>query len=68
VHAERPETALGQLYADHIGGMEKRELGSTLERRWEQRYQWPLAVAFVLLVAEMLLADRRPRRRVEESA
>jgi hypothetical protein len=46
--------------------MEKRELGSTLERRWEQRYQWPLAVAFVLLVTEMLLADRRPRRRAEE--
>jgi Ca-activated chloride channel family protein len=66
VHAERPETALAQLYANHIASMEKRELGSTLERRWEQRYQWPLAVAFVLLVTEMLLADRRPRRRAEE--
>ncbi|HWP64390.1 MAG TPA: VWA domain-containing protein [Candidatus Limnocylindria bacterium] len=66
VHAERPETALTALYRDHIASLEKRELGSTLERRWEQRFQWPLAVAFVLLVAEMLLADRRPRRRAEE--
>jgi Ca-activated chloride channel homolog len=65
VHAERPEVALADLYRDHIASMEKRELGSTLERRWEQRFQWPLALAFVLLVAEMLIADRRPARRVE---
>ena len=48
--------------------MEKRELGSTLERRWEQRFQWPLVVAVVLLIAEMLLSDRRPRRGLEERA
>ena len=68
VHAERPEVALGQLYRDYIGSMEKRELGSTLERRWEQRFQWPLGVAVILLVAEMVLSDRRPRRRLEERA
>jgi Ca-activated chloride channel family protein len=68
VHGERPEVALGELYRDYIGSMEKRELGSTLERRWEQRFQWPLGVAVVLLVAEMLLSDRRPRRRQEERA
>jgi Ca-activated chloride channel family protein len=68
IRAERPELALGELYRDHIASLEKRELGSTLERRWEQRFQWPLGAAFVLLVIEMLIADHRVRRRAGESA
>ena len=68
VHAGRPEVALAELYRDHIASMEKRELDTTLERRWEQRFQWPLALAFLLLAAELLIADRRPARRSEGSA
>jgi hypothetical protein len=46
--------------------MEKRELGSTLERRGEQRFQWPLALAVVLLLIERAIGDRRGRRTGEE--
>jgi Ca-activated chloride channel family protein len=60
VHAQGPELALADLYRDQIAKLEKRELGSTLERRWEQRFQWPLGVAFLLLVVEMSIVGRRP--------
>jgi len=39
--------------------MEKRELASTLERRFEHRFQIPLALAFALLLAEPLVGERR---------
>ncbi len=52
---------LTELYRDHIATMDERELESTLERRFEQRYQWPLGLAFLLLVLERLLHDRRAR-------
>ena len=47
------------LYRDHIATMEKRELASTLERRFEQRFQIPLAIALLLLVIEPLIGERR---------
>ena len=47
------------MYRDYIDTMEKRELATTLERRFEHRYQLPLAVALVLLVLEPLLGERR---------
>jgi Ca-activated chloride channel family protein len=39
--------------------MERREVGSTLERRWEHRYQIPLLLALLLLLLEARLPDRR---------
>src|SRR5206468_11830590 len=57
---------LSDLYRDYIGAMEKRELASTLERRFEHRYQIPLAIAFVLLLVEPLVGETRvaARRRL----
>jgi Ca-activated chloride channel homolog len=49
---------LPELYRDHIATLDKRELESTLERRFELRYQLPLALAFLLLVTEALLGER----------
>lgn len=54
---------LRTLYDEHVDTIEKRELSSTLERRFENRYQLPLALAIVLLAAELLLGDRRLRPR-----
>jgi len=59
LHATDTAFGLTELYRDYISSMEKRELASTLERRYEHRFQWPLAVAFVLLVGEPLIGDRR---------
>jgi hypothetical protein len=43
--------------------MEKRELEGERFSQFEERFQIPLAVALVLLVSEMLVSDRRRRKR-----
>jgi Ca-activated chloride channel family protein len=53
---------LSGLYRDHIATLEKREIESTLERRYDLRYQFPLAVAFLLLLLEPLVGERRTAR------
>ena len=63
LHAAGPSLGLGELYRDYIDTMEKRELASTLERRFEHRFQLPLAVALVLLALEPLVGERRARAR-----
>jgi Ca-activated chloride channel family protein len=64
LHAAGTDLGLAGLYRDHIATMEKRELASTLERRYEHRYQIPLGLAALLLLVEAFLGDRRlePRR------
>jgi len=59
VHAEGPSLGLDEIYTEYIGKMEKRELTSTMERRFEERFQWPLLIALLLLCLEPLLGDRR---------
>jgi Ca-activated chloride channel homolog len=63
LHAAGADLGLGALYREHIATMEKRDLASTLERRYEQRYQIPLGLALLLLVVEQLLGERRFERR-----
>src|SRR5262249_13185721 len=59
LHAAGPALGLPKLYDDYIGTMEKRELASTLERRYEARFQIPLALGIVLLAADWVVAERR---------
>jgi Ca-activated chloride channel homolog len=59
LHAAGADLGLAELYRDHVATMEKRELASTLEKRYEHRYHVPLAVGLVLLVAEALVGERR---------
>jgi len=59
VHGEGPDLGLGLLYRDYIARMDKRELHSAMQRRYEDRFQWPLLVALVLLLLEPLVGDRR---------
>ena len=62
LHAAGADLGLGGLYRDHIATMEKRDLESTLERRYEHRFQIPLALGLLLLVIEQLLGERRLER------
>jgi Ca-activated chloride channel family protein len=50
---------LDEVFRDHIATMERRDVGSRLERRGEDRFQFPLAVAIVFFLMESLLTDRR---------
>ena len=47
-----------------INNMEKRETDADKFTRFEDRYQWPLAIALLLLAIEMLISDRRSKKRV----
>ncbi len=51
---------------EEISAMEKRKLEGEHFTQFEERFQWPLALALLLLVGEMLLSDRRKRRRAWE--
>ena len=50
---------LDEVFREHIAKIEKREVASTLERRYEDRFQIVLAAALLLLIAEALVGERR---------
>jgi len=56
--ASSGEAELDRIY-DEISGMEKKELASLKFSQFEERYQYVLAIAFLLLVLELLLSERR---------
>ena len=71
VHATGPTLGLDTVYNDYVAKMDKRELQSSMERRFEDRFQIPLVLALVLLALEPLLGERRPaapRARVARGA
>ena len=45
-------SALQDIYRGHIVPMEKKELGTGEIRRYENRYQWPLAIGTLLLIIQ----------------
>ncbi len=56
--ASSSEAELDRIY-DDISGMEKKELASLKFSQYEERFQYVLAIAFVLLLIELLLSERR---------
>lgn len=60
LQAQGADFGLDKLYLEHISTMEKRELESTIERRYKEQFQWPLGVALVLLAIESLIGNRKP--------
>jgi Ca-activated chloride channel family protein len=59
VRAAGAEYGLDIIYNEKIATMEKRELESKLQKRYEERYQIPAAIALGLLCLEALLGERR---------
>ncbi|MHC4262095.1 MAG: vWA domain-containing protein [Planctomycetota bacterium] len=56
---ESSATPLEALFTERILDLERRERSDGLERVPRDRYQWPLAVALVLALAEGALRERR---------
>jgi Ca-activated chloride channel family protein len=54
-----PSLGLDQVFRDHIATMERREVASTLERRYEERFQVLLVLALLLLMVESAMPARR---------
>lgn len=56
--------AMEMLYERGLAPLPKRDLQATLMRRYFERFQWFLAAAFLLLIAEMFVVDfKTPLRR-----
>lgn len=54
---------LDEIYLEGIRkNLKASDLSSTRQKRWEERFQWPLAVAVLLLMLEPLLGETRKRR------
>jgi Ca-activated chloride channel family protein len=60
VRANNTEAGLN-IVMDEIGKMEKKEFGSKVFTNYEDRFQYPLLIAFVLMLLELLLSERRTR-------
>ncbi|MBM3891104.1 MAG: VWA domain-containing protein [Verrucomicrobia bacterium] len=58
VHATAGNFGLDTIYKNGIAGMEPKDYETQLVRQYEERFQWPLGLALVLLVAEALLRER----------
>lgn len=61
-HAEPGRFELEEVLKE-INKMEKRELESERFSHFEERFQIPLGIALLLLLIEMLLSDRRTRKK-----
>ncbi len=56
---------LEQIYSQGIKAtLEDEELGSKRRQRWEERFQWILAVALIALMTEPLISERSRKRRI----
>lgn len=51
--------ALDKIYTDRIAKLEKKELESARRKIYENQFQWPLAIALILLVSEGLVSERK---------
>ncbi len=59
VHSVTGDLDLEQIYQDIRKNVEEKDLKSGKQKRFEERYQWPLFVAFLLLLLEPLISQRK---------
>ncbi|UCD64210.1 MAG: VWA domain-containing protein [Candidatus Zixiibacteriota bacterium] len=57
-HATAGEMELERIF-DEISKMEKKELEGTLVTRYDDRFQWPLLLALLLIVGEFFIPERK---------
>jgi Ca-activated chloride channel family protein len=59
VRASAKEFGLDLIYKEKLSVMEKRELETKMAKQYEERFQIPLAMAFLFLAVEFLISDRK---------
>lgn len=62
VRATNTEFGLDKIYSQKIAKMEKKELQSKLQKRYEERYSLPLLFALGFILLEMLISERRKQQ------
>ncbi len=66
-HASAGELELDKIFTQ-IAGMDKKELEGSLVTRYDDRFQWPLLFALVLVVGEFFVPERRKVRKDDTHA
>jgi len=61
----RQGEGLDTLYERTLSQIPKQELSSRMNKIYTERFQWPLALAVLLLVIESMLGDRRSARKLK---
>jgi Ca-activated chloride channel family protein len=64
----RGANTMDTLYERGLAPLPKSEGTEKLIRRYHEQFQWPLAAAIILLLAEMFLPERRPPARQTSKA
>ena len=59
----RGADTINTLYERGLAPLPKSESKEKIVRRYHEQFQWPLAAALILLIAEFLLPERTPSRR-----
>ncbi len=61
VRAGTAEFGLNLIYKDKISKMKRRIIKSKMAKQYEERFQIPLFIAFLLLFGELFIGERRKR-------
>ncbi len=61
VHATGAEFGLDLIYKEKLQDIEKQEFKSKMEKRYNEKFQIPLALAMLLLFIEPLLGERKAK-------
>lgn len=64
VRATNTEFGLDLIYEEKLSKMEKREIENRMIKRYEERFQIPLAIALLLLCLEPFISERRRNERL----
>jgi len=64
----RGADTINTLYERGLAPLPKSESKEKIVRRYHEQFQWPLAAAMILLIAEFLLPERTPSRRRQNPA
>lgn len=59
IRAGAKEFGLNQIYKEYLSRMEKREFKSELVKRYQERFHLPLLFAFLLLVGELFIDEKK---------
>lgn len=59
VRSAAGDFGMDTVYEKGIAQLQKKEAESKLQKRYFERFQWPLGVAFALLSLEVFVSDRR---------
>ena len=59
IRSTNTDFGLDLLYKEKLSKMEKREFEGKMSRLYEERFQIPLSIGFLLILIEMLTSDRR---------